>query len=190
MRQKCAHQLERFGLTAEQAVRQRENIREPETEIEKALCERLPAVKYRKRTTRYGHIAAVSGVVAAFAAIGILISILSGTRHTDINDSDTNESPAITVEVPAITVEVPSITTATTTDKAGTSSVPIEITMPAQQTTASAPVEEPQSEVVYITKSGKRYHKADCRHIAGHDVIEKTIAEAEEDGYTPCKDCF
>lgn len=56
-----------------------------------------------------------------------------------------------------------------------------------QATTTSKPEDEPQSETVYITKSGKRYHKADCRHIAGRDVIEKTIAEAEEDGYTSAR---
>lgn len=49
---RSAHQLERFGLTAEQALRHCDNLREPEAEIEKALCERLPAVNYRKRTKR------------------------------------------------------------------------------------------------------------------------------------------
>lgn len=154
---KSAHQLERFGLTAEQALRHCENIREPETEIEKALCERLPAVKYRRRTTRYGHIAAVSGAVAAFATTGILISVLAGTGHIGGASGVTSETLASTVEAPI---------------------------------SSSKSEDEPQGEIVYITRSGKRYHKADCRHIAGRDVIETTIAEAEEDGYTPCKDCF
>lgn len=47
-----------------------------------------------------------------------------------------------------------------------------------------------QSESVFVTKTGSKYHKADCYHIQGSDVIELTVAEAEEAGYVPCKDCF
>lgn len=39
---KNAHQLERFGLTAEQAMRHCDNIREPETEIEKGAMRTAP----------------------------------------------------------------------------------------------------------------------------------------------------
>ena len=46
------------------------------------------------------------------------------------------------------------------------------------------------SEIVVITKSGKKYHKPDCYHVVGSDVAELTIAEAEDAGYEPCKDCF
>lgn len=47
-----------------------------------------------------------------------------------------------------------------------------------------------QSESVFVTKTGSKYHKAGCYHIQGSDVIELTVAEAEEAGYDPCKDCF
>lgn len=175
---KNAHQLERFGLTAEQAMRHCDNIREPETEIEKALCERLPAVKYRKRAKRRVNIAAVSIVVSAIAAMGMLM--IYAFAGKEIANNSTSESSAITVEV----------STATTggTETSASSSSAVATQPP--ETTTSKREDEPQSETVYITKSGKRYHKADCRHIAGRDVIEKTITEAEEDGYTPCKDCF
>lgn len=46
------------------------------------------------------------------------------------------------------------------------------------------------SEIVVITKSGKKYHKPDCYHVIGSEVIELTISEAEAAGYKPCKDCF
>lgn len=175
---KNAHQLERFGLTAEQAMRHCDNIREPETEIEKALCERLPAVNYRKRTKRCINIAAVSIVVSAIAAIGMLM--IYAFAGKEIANSSTSESSAVTIEVPADT------TGGTETSAPSSSAI---ATLP-QETATSKQEDEPQGETVYITKSGKRYHKADCRHIAGRDVIEKTITEAEEDGYTPCKDCF
>lgn len=179
---RSAHQLERFGLTAEQALRHCDNIREPETEIEKALCERLPAVNYRKRTKRV-NIVAVSIILSAFAALGMLmIYAFAGKGNTSSASSATNESPTVTIEAPAVT-------TTSGAETSTPSSSAVVVTSP-QTTTTSKPEDEPQSETVYITKSGKRYHKADCRHIIGRDVIEKTIAEAEEDGYTPCKDCF
>lgn len=147
---KSAHQLERFGLTAEQALRHSQNIREPETEVEKALCERLPSVTYHGHSAKYARIAAVSGVIAAVAAAGVLLSCLVG-----IGDNKAQSVPDTTSFAENISEDEPS-----------------------------------QSIVVYITKTGERYHKEDCRHIAGHDVIEVTIEEAENNGYTPCKDCF
>lgn len=47
-----------------------------------------------------------------------------------------------------------------------------------------------QSESVFVTKNGTKYHKADCYHIKDSDVIELTVPEAEEAGYEACKDCF
>ena len=47
-----------------------------------------------------------------------------------------------------------------------------------------------QSESVFVTKNGTKYHKADCYHIKDSDVIELTVYEAEEAGYEACKDCF
>ncbi len=44
---------------------------------------------------------------------------------------------------------------------------------------------------VYVTSSGKKYHKAECYHISGkHNLIELSISQAEQVGYEPCKDCF
>ena len=50
--------------------------------------------------------------------------------------------------------------------------------------------QEENSEIVVITKSGKKYHKPTCYHVIGSEVIELTISEAEAAGYEPCKDCF
>lgn len=145
-----SHQLEWFGLTAEQAVRHVQNIREPATEVEKALCERLSDVTYRRRSASCARIAAVSGAIAAIVAAGVLLSSLAG-----VGDTKAQSVPDTTSLAEDVSGDEPS-----------------------------------QRIVVYITKTGERYHKADCRHIAGHDVIEVTIGEAEDNGYTPCKDCF
>jgi hypothetical protein len=45
-----------------------------------------------------------------------------------------------------------------------------------------------QAETVYITKTGKRYHRAGCRYLS-HSSIKTTVKEAKANGYTPCKVC-
>lgn len=44
------------------------------------------------------------------------------------------------------------------------------------------------AEDVFITKYGKRYHKADSRFIKGKEVTKLTREEAEERGYKPSSD--
>ena len=45
------------------------------------------------------------------------------------------------------------------------------------------------SKEFYITASGKRYHKADCYHIKGRDIMPISADIAVKMGYTACKDC-
>lgn len=42
--------------------------------------------------------------------------------------------------------------------------------------------------VVYITKTGSKYHTADCRYLK-KSKIKITKADAIEQGYTACKVC-
>jgi zinc ribbon protein len=41
----------------------------------------------------------------------------------------------------------------------------------------------------YITRTGKRYHRGGCRHLR-HSAYPITRAEAEAQGYTPCRVCY
>lgn len=43
---------------------------------------------------------------------------------------------------------------------------------------------------VYVTLSGKKYHKSTCRHIQKSTLIEFSIEDAVNAGYEPCKDCM
>ena len=43
--------------------------------------------------------------------------------------------------------------------------------------------------VVYVTKKGKKFHKAGCRVLKDSAVQKMSRAEAEGKGYTPCKIC-
>ena len=48
-----------------------------------------------------------------------------------------------------------------------------------------------QSETVYITHSGQRYHKQNCYHIKNSTTITSIpLSEAIQEGYTACKSCY
>jgi len=58
---------------------------------------------------------------------------------------------------------------------------------PAQE--LKPPKEQPQAEkVVYITKTGKKYHRLGCRYLR-KSCIPISLTEAKRRGYTPCKVC-
>lgn len=44
------------------------------------------------------------------------------------------------------------------------------------------------SDVVYVTRTGEKYHKSGCRYLS-QSKIKTTRAQAEKDGYTACKVC-
>lgn len=47
------------------------------------------------------------------------------------------------------------------------------------------------SDSVYVTKTGKKFHKRNCRHIKNSSTItDMSINNAIDTGYEPCKDCF
>ncbi|TXK77864.1 hypothetical protein [Mesonia sp. K4-1] len=47
---------------------------------------------------------------------------------------------------------------------------------------------QPLTEVVYVTKTGKKFHKSSCRYLKS-SKIKTTKAEAKDAGYTACKVC-
>ena len=59
---------------------------------------------------------------------------------------------------------------------------------PAQQ---PAPQQEPQTkeQTVYITRTGKKYHRATCRYLS-HSKIPTTLKDAKANGYTACSVCM
>lgn len=48
--------------------------------------------------------------------------------------------------------------------------------------------EDPIGQVVYVTKSGTKYHLGSCSHLS-KSKIEKSLTEAKNAGYEPCKTC-
>jgi hypothetical protein len=65
--------------------------------------------------------------------------------------------------------------------------------LPAQQTPPQSPQtgqqrQDPQSVTVYITRTGKKYHRAGCRYLRQSSVPIK-LKDAQANGYTPCSVC-
>lgn len=76
-----------------------------------------------------------------------------------------------------------------------TAPLPLETTeYTSEQLTASdsteATTSTPNLEQVYVTMSGKKYHKSDCFYIADRTTMSLTVTEAEQQGYSPCSVCF
>lgn len=53
----------------------------------------------------------------------------------------------------------------------------------------AGPTEEQSDQTVYITRSGGKYHKLDCRFLT-EGYITITLEEAKRRGLQPCKVCF
>ena len=68
----------------------------------------------------------------------------------------------------------------------------IVLVAPVQHIRAQSPTvqlaEDPQSVTVYITRTGKKYHRDGCRYLS-QSKIKTTLKEAKPNGYTPCKVC-
>ena len=64
---------------------------------------------------------------------------------------------------------------------------PTEPTLADAALSADAPEQE---EIVYITSSGKRYHKGNCSYLIGRDICPLSLSCAVDLGKEPCKICF
>jgi hypothetical protein len=65
--------------------------------------------------------------------------------------------------------------------------------LPAQQPAPQAslsgqPRQDPQSQTVYITRTGKKYHRAGCGYLRRSSIPVK-LKDAKANGYTPCAVC-
>ena len=63
---------------------------------------------------------------------------------------------------------------------------PVALPVRAQQGTAAQ--QDPKTQTVYITRTGKRYHRDGCRYLAASKVAS-TLKDAKAKGYTACKVC-
>jgi hypothetical protein len=59
--------------------------------------------------------------------------------------------------------------------------------VPAQQP-APQRAADTKTETVYVTKTGKRYHRRSCRYLTSSQR-SMSLKDAKAAGYTPCKVC-
>lgn len=114
------------------------------------------------------------------------------TRETAESENSDNSpvEPGTSEEIPE-TPEVPE--TPETPGPPETSEAPEtpetpEANQPSENTTNTQPTTETQSETVYITDSGTKYHRSGCRYLSdSSNAISKSAAIAS--GYEPCSVC-
>ncbi len=64
----------------------------------------------------------------------------------------------------------------------------VAVTAIFEETNEIKPDPLPVSDIVYITKTGERYHRGSCHHLSQSKIpIERSKAKAQ--GYSPCKVC-
>lgn len=67
---------------------------------------------------------------------------------------------------------------------------PAQVAPPSALPVVTAPPEKTGDEdiIVYITKSGKKYHRENCQHLSKSSIPIK-LQDAKARGYTPCSRC-
>jgi hypothetical protein len=63
---------------------------------------------------------------------------------------------------------------------------PVALPIAAQQKQAVQRTD--QTQTVYVTRTGKRYHRDGCRYLS-MSKIPISLKDAKTNGYTPCKVC-
>lgn len=64
---------------------------------------------------------------------------------------------------------------------------PVVVQKPAEEIQEETPVSDNQSQVVYRTRTGKKYHRSGCSYLKSK--IETTVSEAQSMGLGPCSRC-
>ena len=56
------------------------------------------------------------------------------------------------------------------------------------QAPAPAPQTQPKEQTVYVTRTGKKYHRDGCRYLSQSKFL-MSLKDAKAKGYTACKIC-
>lgn len=161
-------------------------------QVEQRLDEKL------RRTNRKTVALFSALLIICTAAVGV--SSFSAGRIMSANSSGHTTEPKVTVvfeELEPTTIHTDIQTTAPTEFE--TTPVKSEahgvrestepgITQGETLTNTSADFTIDSQEYVYVTASGKKYHKADCKYLRSSSS-RLTRSEAEEQGYMPCSVC-
>lgn len=101
-----------------------------------------------------------------------------------------SDDPTYTIPTPTVAVtETPAPTsTPEPTPEPTPTPTPAPTAAPAAAPAPAPAAAEPQTETVYVTNSGTKYHRAGCSHLKSSKIeMDKDAAIAA--GYTACKSC-
>ncbi|MDQ7094244.1 hypothetical protein REC12_11650 [Desulfosporosinus sp. PR] len=108
------------------------------------------------------------------------------TKVEDSKQSQTSEQQATT---PVKDAAPTSNVSATPASAPVVSAAPAQTpATPAVVTPSPAPKQTGQTLTVYITKTGKKYHRDGCRYLS-KSRIPISLSDAESEGYEPCSVC-
>lgn len=137
-------------------------------------------------TSIYKAIGSIVTVVVLTVIIVQMVSLQKSVAELSKSESDSPSSPAQTV------IYIPQSAPASSEISEQSASLPTPESSESTQTESRivSSVED-EGTLVYITTSGKKYHKWGCQYINGKtNLIDMYISEAQEKGYTACSVCF
>jgi hypothetical protein len=95
-------------------------------------------------------------------------------------------TPAFSPTVPSTPPLIARVPTSAPTPKPTPS---IDFSDVATATPTPSPVKaDPEEVTVYVTRTGQKYHRAGCQYLS-RSMIPMTLADAQAEGYEPCKVC-
>lgn len=184
-----------FGITADMAASEEDKLRPPESSIEQVLTEdEKVAIELDKEIVALGNVEAVTlssvedveNVRNTYESLTldqrVLVTKLSVLTEMEKTLSELQEEKDINAkeEAQALEQEVQvqnSVATAQVQTQA-----PAQVSEP-------TPAEVQNNEyIVYITKTGSKYHRDGCRYLS-QSQISISEDDAINQGYTPCSVC-
>lgn len=172
----CEEDANEFAFTVKVQLTKKESIRKIKTAIASVFAVALSAtIFFTGYKLLMPDTASSDSSITASSSLPEISQndTSSETAEEDISSQEAESKPETT------TAETKKPKTTTTTTTTLTTTIPPE----AEQSV----VEE---EVYYVTRSGNKYHTADCYYVAGRPTISMTLDEIEELGYTPCSHCI
>ena len=130
-----------------------------------------------------------NGIFACIAAISVVIAgyaLVDRYGHNLLTQQPANDPQSTSDALAALKARM------SEKQSAQTAPDPKADTSDASETTSNITQNAlpEQSEIVYVTRSGEKYHRPGCRYIKNKDTVALTVSEAEADGKTPCSVCF
>lgn len=100
----------------------------------------------------------------------------------------TSDAKTITIDKKASSVKQQAPPAVTKKSSGSTTKHSTTTTVPKPVPKVETPANDNQSVAVYITKTGKKYHRAGCRYLR-KSQYEISLKEAKAEGYGPCSVC-